>query len=125
MFNRIALSMISIAERLKPFSHQPGAKCLLPESPYLVEAFPALVRIKTLSGEIIKEIPLPIEGPLEQFTLMQNLERGCVTLFSEAYYFHILPNLEVVFQKNPPLPPLKTEERLSLGSHKKQEWEAI
>jgi len=117
--------MISIAERLRPFSHQPGTKCLIPGSQYFIEAFPALVKIRTLSGDLVKEIVLDIQGPLKQFTTMQDLERGCATLFSELYHFHILPNLEVVFQKNPPLPSLKLQERLSLGCHKKQDWEAI
>lgn len=117
--------MISIAGRLKPFSHHPGISCLIPTTPYLVEAFPALVRIKEFSGELIKEIALEIEGPLKQFTLVQDLERGCVTLFSEMYHFHVLPDLTISFQKNPPLPPIKIEERLSLGSHKKQEWEGM
>jgi hypothetical protein len=117
--------MISIAERLKPFSHMPGTRCLIPGSQYLVEAFPALIRIREFSGAISKEVVLDIEGPLKQFTLVQDLERGCVTLFSELYHFHLLPNLDLMFQKNPPLPPLRVQERLSLGSHKKQEWEAI
>lgn len=117
--------MITIAERLKPFSHVPGTSCLLPGTEYLVECFPTLIRIKNFSGQVIKEVTLDLQGPLREFTLMQDLERGCITLFSEFYRFHILPNLEVVFQKNPPLPPLKVEERLSLGSHKKQDWESI
>lgn len=117
--------IISIASRLKPFSHHPGARCLIPGTDYVVEAFPALVRIREFTGAIVKEVTLDVKGPLNQFTLMQDLERGCVTLFSEIYNFHILPSLEIVFQKNPPLPPLKVRERLSLGSHKKQEWEGI
>lgn len=116
---------INIAERLKPFSHRPGTLCLIPGTSYLVEAFPALVRIRDSSRVILKEIALDVQGPLEQFTLMQDLERGCVTLFSEKYRLHILPNLDVVFQKNPHLPPLRCQERLSLGSHKKQDWEHI
>lgn len=113
--------MIRIASRLRPFSHLPGASCLIPGTGIEVEAFPALIRLKN-SG---KEIPLEIKGPLKQFTLMQDLERGCVTVFSEQYRLHVLPNGEITDQKNPPLPPIKNQERLSLGSHKKQEWEGI
>lgn len=117
--------MIKISQRLRPFSHLPKATCLLPTTQCIVEACPALVRIQEFSGKVVKELKLDVQGPLKQFTLMQDLERGCVTLFSEQYRFHILPSLEIVFQKNPPLPPLELKERLSLGSHKKQEWEMI
>ena len=95
--------MLSIAERLRPFSHQPGTLCLIPGTTFVVEAFPALVRIREFSGELLKELPVDVSGPPEQFTVMQDLERGCVTLFSEQYHFHILPSLEIVFQKTPPL----------------------
>ncbi len=116
---------ISIAARLKPFSHLPGTRCLIPGTQKIVEAYPALVRIYDFSGKILKEIPFDIEGPLKNFTVMQDLERGCVTIFSEVTRFHIFPGGEVVFKKNPPLLPIVNRERLSLGSHKKQEWEAI
>src|ERR1700733_2465734 len=117
--------MITIAGRLKPFSHHPKTLCLIPGSQYIVEAFPTLIRIKSFAGIIVKEVLLEDPGPLRQFTVMQDLERGCVTLFSEQYCLHVLPNLDVALQKNPPLPPLAIKERLSLGSHKKQEWEQI
>lgn len=116
---------IKIAQRYRPFSHQPGSCCLIPGSCYVVEAYPALIRIKDLEGQLVKEIPLTIQGPLEQFTLMQDLERGCVTLFSETYSIHILPTLAISFQKNPPLLPTLLQERLSFGSHKKQDWQEI
>lgn len=116
---------MTIAERLRPFSHQPGAQCTMPGTCMIVEAYPALVRVRSEKGALLKEIALEIQGPLKQFTLVQDLERGCVTLFSELYHFHILPNLEISYQKNPPLSPFNVQERLSLGSHKKQEWEFI
>ncbi len=117
--------MIKIAERLRPFSHLPGTRCLIPSTSVLVEAYPALILLKNFEGKILKEMTLEIEGPLKQFTVMQDLERGCVTVFSEQFSFHILPNLEIVYTKKPHLSPLPINERLSLGSHKKQEWEAI
>ncbi len=117
--------MIKIATRLHPFSHQPKMTCLIPGTEQTVEAYPARICIKSLEGKILKEITLDVQGPLNQFTLMQDLERGCVTIFSEQYRFHILPNGEVMPTKNPHLPPLPVREVLSLGSHKKQEWEGI
>lgn len=115
--------MIEIKERLRPFSHLPGTRCLIPGTEYIVEAFPALIRI--CKEELVKVLPLEIEGPLQQFTVMQDLERGCVLVFSERYHFHILPNLEIVSTKHPHLPPVSNQERLSLGSHKKQDWNEI
>lgn len=117
--------MITIKGRLRPFSHEPGSQCLIPGTSYLVEAFPALLRIREFGGATIKEFPLVIEGPLKQFTVIQDLERGCVTVFSEQYSMHVLPNLDIVDSKHPALPPLENQERLSLGSHKKMEMDAI
>ncbi len=117
--------MIQIAERLCPFSHEPGTRCLIPTTPFVVEAFPSLLRIYDFAGTLVKEYPLDIKGPLKQFTVMQDLEKGCVTIFSEQATFHLLPDLNLVLTKNPHLPPLENRERLSLGSHKKQEWERI
>ncbi len=116
--------MITIAQRFRPFSHCPGSRCLIPGSGYLVEAFPTQLKISNLDGDLVKEVALDVAGPLKRFTLFQDLERGCVTLSSECYRLHILPNLEVNFNKNPPLPPL-SKERLALGCHKKQQWERI
>lgn len=117
--------MLSITSRLRPFSHQPKTECLIPGTEILVEAYPSLIRLKDFNGKVFKEISLVIEGPLKQFTVMQDLERGCVTVFSEQYRFHVLPDGELSYAKNPGLPSLSNREKLSLGSHKKQEWEGI
>lgn len=118
-------SLIQIAARLRPFSHLPNTACLIPGTDTIVEVFPARIFLKDFEGKILKEVVLDVEGPLKQFTVMQDLERGCVTIFSECYRFHILPDGQLSYAKHPGLPPLQMHERLSLGSHKKQEWEAI
>lgn len=118
--------MIRIAERLHPFSHVPGMACLIPGTSKYVEAFPALIRIRDLSGAILKEVELEVEDPLKGFTVMQDLERGCVTVWSETYHFHLLPpSGEIVFRKHPGTRSSISQERLGLGCHKKQEWEGI
>lgn len=117
--------MISIAQRLIPFSLLPNTSCLIPGTPYKVVVFHSLAIIYDLNQNVIKKVKLDIKGPLKRFTVEQNLERGCVTVWSEQFRYHILPNLEVVFQKNPNLPPTANQERLSFGVHKKQEWEQI
>lgn len=90
-----------------------------------MEAYPARIFLKDFNGKVVKEIILDVEGPLRHFTLMQDLERGCVTVFSEHYRFHLLPGGKISYAKHPGLPPQAIQERLSLGSHKKQEWEGI
>lgn len=118
--------MIKIAERLHPFSHIPGTTCLIPGTSKCVEAFPTLVRVKELDGTILKEIELEVDDPLSGFTLMQDLEKGYVTVWSHSYRLHLLPpDGEVVFRKSVSLTSAISQERLGLGCHKKQEWEAI
>lgn len=89
---------------------------MIPGTDVVVRAYPTRIYV----GEKLFEIN--IEGPLKQFTVMQDLERGCVTVFSEKYRYYVLPTLEVV-EKRPPT--LENLERLELGVNKKQEWEAI
>ena len=119
------MPLITIAQKLRPFSHEPGARCFIPGTSYVLEAFPALMKISEFGGNVIKEFPLKVQGPLKQFTVMQDLERGCVTVFSEHYAFHVLPNLDIVGSKHPHLPPLVHQERLSLGSHKNLDVDLI
>lgn len=115
---------ITIAARLRPYSHVPGISCLIPGTLFEAVIFPALIRIMK-DNHIIKEYPIDIKGPLAQFTVFQDLERGCITISSEDYFFHLLPDLQLINRKHPGLPPIQTQERLSLGSHKKQEWEDL
>ncbi len=145
---------ISIAERLMPFSHTPGAACIIPGTAWEIEAFPTLLRIGR--GKI--ELKLKLTGPIEDFTLQQDLEKNCVWIFGKAkegYYRlriegsdsgfdlfaektpaeglsyegtahgtfqkkdHLHLPQEVVFVKK------SIHERLSLGSHKDQNWDLV
>jgi len=145
---------ITIAERLIPFSHTPGASCVIPGTTWEIEAFPTLLRIGR--GKI--ELKLMLSGPIEEFTLQQDLEKNCVWIFGKAkegYYRlriegsdsgfnlfaektppkglvydgtahgtlkkkdHLHLPMEVVFVKK------EIHERLSLGSHKDQDWDLV
>lgn len=117
--------MIRIGKKLLPFSHKPGCRMLIPGTSFVVRAFPALIRIETLEGEIIKERAYSVTPPLKQFTCRQDLERGCVTVYSESYCVHIKPDLTITQTKHPHLPPLSSQENLSFGSHKQQDFEMI
>ena len=103
---------ISIAKRFKPFSHTPGVKLLLPGTDQLFQVFPAKI---VADG---KEIPLDIKGPVKNFTVEQDLERGQIRIFGQAlsgYY-------EKIF-KAPAYE--KPKERLSLGVHKALDWDLV
>ena len=74
---------ISIAERLRPFSHIPGTSTLLPGTCYEIEIFPCLFRIYDLKNNIRKflfEGHLTFQGPVTQFTVCQDLEKGRITI---------------------------------------------
>lgn len=112
---------------MNPFSHEPGICFLIPGTIYEVQVFPTLICFYDLSGlerKKIKEVSFDVEGPLKDFTVMQDLQRGCITVWSEKTRYHILPTLEVVFKKKSGLILLEKEE-LFLGSYKQKEWEAV
>jgi len=126
---------ISIAERLRPYSHLPGSKLLLPLAGTRVQVFPALLKIE---GE---DFPLSLSGPVKNFTVQQDLERPSIRVFGEAregYFRYRLEDGNCIIERDPGkvlagLPKTfsnkKTElpflDKLSLGSHKSQDWELI
>lgn len=119
---------IKIAERLKPFSHQPGTRLVLPFCGTRIEVFPTLVR----AGD--KDYPLSLTGPVKEFTVQLDLEKGCVWLwgfYQEGYHRFCLWSEQGKLQisqvrgshkETAPALPKVNHERLSLGSHKKQDW---
>jgi len=100
---------------LLPFSHTPGIRLLIPETAVQLQAFPTLLRFAD------QEIPLQAKGPLQNFTVIQDLQRHAVTIFSESYCYHLLPSLELVTKR----PKQQEHEILDFGMHKKQLWEAM
>jgi hypothetical protein len=127
---------ITIAAKLRPFSHTPGASCIIPGTCSVLQAFPTLLRIDE------SEIPLALTGPVENFTLLQDLEKHCVFVFGKAKegYFRLRieahdAGYEIRAEKGPlesisvaeevRFVPQKSLERLSLGSHKAQDWDLV
>lgn len=81
------MSEIAIAERLRPFSHLPGTLCLLPGSHYAIQIYPCLLRIFKWDQPVpvmIKEIKLLIKGPVENFTVQCDLEKGCLRIWGKG-----------------------------------------
>jgi hypothetical protein len=140
---------IKIAERLRPFSHAPGAYFVLPGSFLRMQIFPALIRVHDLSDKtpkLIEEIPLNVKGPVKNFTIMLDLEKGqlCVFGHTVAGYMHyrivanainprdykiFVDKLPEILEKSfsdafiPYNPPFT--ERLSLGNNKAQDLSLI
>lgn len=74
---------ISIAERLRPFCHLPGTSAILPGRGCQVQIFPCLIRIYDLKKSLpllLTELNLNLKGPVEQFTICNDLERGCIAV---------------------------------------------
>ncbi len=144
---------ITIAERLKPFSHLPGEACLIPGTCWEVEAYPTRLRI----GKKI-ELKFKLSGLVEEFTLMQDLEKNCVWIMGkpkEGYYRLRIEGSDSGFNLRAEKVPSKglhydgsahgvlkaketlhlpaevqfhlssSEERLSLGNHKDQDWDKV
>ncbi|NGX38483.1 MAG: hypothetical protein K1000chlam2_01657, partial [Chlamydiae bacterium] len=63
-----------------------------------------------------------VEGCLKGFTVVQDLERGRIEVFGKGFRYHITPDAFDFIEKVE-LPEIRT--RLSLGVHKKQDWDLI
>lgn len=127
---------ITIASRFRPYSHTPGATCLLPKSCWVVQAYPTLLRLYPLVGKTSSiEIPLPFSGPVREFTLQQDLEKGCVWVWGKAKEGSFRLRLEAegevlrfeereIALSGPFRKASDLLERISFGSHKAQDWDA-
>lgn len=65
---------ILIDERFQPYSHEPGTWTLLPGNGMPLQIFPSLIRFPEI------ECQLDIQGPVEQFTILNDLEKGRITI---------------------------------------------
>ncbi len=73
---------ITIAERLHPFSHRPGAKLPLPLSSWQAQIFPTRICFQNLAGVASSfSLELLVKGPFKEFTAELDLERGCIRVF--------------------------------------------
>lgn len=138
---------IAIAERLHPFTHRAGDLIPLPGSTLGVQIFPARINLFDLNAfpyQQMADLPLDITGPVDKFTVEQDLEHGFIRVWGDTphgffrYRLQALQsggvqltsekgNLEsgaILGTSGDIYMPPKTD-RLSLGNHKKQEWELI
>ncbi len=149
---------ISIAQRNRPFSHLPGTSCLLPRTCWTIQAFPTKICCRNrerASSDGYIEIPLNLHGPVQEFTVQQDLENGTVLIWGIAIEGRFRLRLQAVdgaielwVERAPPSGivcgdqtlhkndhhswkvegPFRenvSAERLSLGSHRAQDWESV
>lgn len=98
---------ITVFETCKPFSHQPGIRCLLPGKRDVVQAFPAK----------INEEVIPVRTPMKEWTVSQNLQQGHVCIRGvdqEGCWTRELAGKA----------PLR-KAKLSFGVHKAQQMERV
>ncbi len=76
---------ITIFEKLKPFSHIPGDSCLLPGSLLKLKIYPTLIQVYERStSKLQTEIKLKIEGPVKDFTIQLDLEKGNIRVWGHS-----------------------------------------
>jgi hypothetical protein len=74
---------MKIASRYRPFSHQPGTALIIPGTCMTLRAYPTAFFIQDEKGEEIR-IEWALKGVVEDFTVMQDLERSHVLVYGRA-----------------------------------------
>lgn len=133
---------ITIAQRLRPFTHLPGEACLIPGTLYAAQAYPAKLLITTFAKDEPAEVACiewKVQGPVKDFTIEQDLEKGCVRVWGHAkngyFRYHITSGANgyaIVVERgcevlgltaaSAPEYPIVPRERLFLGADKQQDW---
>jgi len=127
--------MIKINARSMPFSHRPGISCLVPGTHLIVKIYP--VRLSFFQADtLLFHHDLDWEGPVFDFTVQLDLERLQVRVFGhtqKGFLRYVLQRKDNAIKLSGRILPyalqedllVPSTERLSLGMHKKQEWERV
>lgn len=114
---------LEVAARLRPYSHLPGTACVLPGSLYKLQIFPCLIQVYSLANFeplLLKELHFELNGPIKDFTVQQDLEKGCINVWGhslEGYFRYRLraeekgPGIELFVEKYPQDPIKITDEK--------------
>ncbi len=143
------MEKIEIREKITPFSHLSGVECLVPLSDFIVQVYPAMLKLGSL------EFPIAITGPVKEFTVQIDLERDCVWIWGKAKEGHYRLKLSasssglslfvdrapkdgisiggrmiqkketILLSKGGRFTPKAPCERLSLGNWKAQDWDLV
>ena len=141
---------IAITEKIRPFSHTPGIRIPIPNSHFVLQAFPALFRI-----EGIADFPLHVTGPIQEFTAQLDLEKQAIWIWGVAKEGHYRFKIEMCHEgialqidrcpkegiriqdkcylrkSQVLLYPIASDiekkrvEKLFLGVHKAQDWDLV
>lgn len=87
---------IQIHTLLQAYSHQAGTMCLLPGSTFAVKIFPMHLIFFQADVYPIKQMAycsFELQGPIKEFTALQNLEKGCIDVFGFAKQGYFLYRL--------------------------------
>ncbi|MBM3207224.1 MAG: hypothetical protein FJZ57_01270 [Chlamydiae bacterium] len=87
---------ILVQHPYRPFSHVAGSSCVIPYTSWKLTAYPTRVRLEDLFDQEVIDVRFSFEGPVQEFTVQQNLEKGVVQLFgmSRKGYFRIVFELK-------------------------------
>lgn len=123
---------IAISERLRPYSRTPGIQVPIPGTGEILTAYPTQLKVGT------REIPLGVEGPVHNFCVELDLERGKIAVSGRGAegFFRVLVSADKIVwergaRKGESLKlsdremPSSPVERLSLGVSKQLEWEQV
>src|SRR2546422_6747869 len=75
-------SDVCSSDLLRPFSHLPGASCVIPWSSYKVQAFPALLIFENLNTFEKHEYPLDWKGPVKERSEERRVGKECRSRWS-------------------------------------------
>lgn len=83
---------ISIVDRLRAFSHNPGHEVMIPGTDLKVRVFPTRLECLDLYGVKKGFFSWDVKGPVFPFTVEQDLEKSCVRIYGESVkgYFRFL-----------------------------------
>ncbi len=99
---------------------------MIPYTTWEVEVFPTKLKFRNLSNGKIEERDVPVQGAVKNFTILLDLEKGKLEVFGtgkEGYFRYTIDEEKFPFLLRQKQPVCK--KRLSLGNHKKQDWELI
>jgi hypothetical protein len=141
---------MTIADRLRPFSHTLGHEAVIPGTLYKVRVYPAALEVISLETFESKRFIWDLQGPVHPFTVEQDLETSTLKIYGEALqgYFRLVLKKEmgnlVLFVEKAPLGltslvtgdkivvfALKScvekrgKDRLFLGNDKQKDWDQI
>jgi hypothetical protein len=87
--------------RFLPFSHEPGMHCMLPGSTLSCQIFPSKICVydqQKQKPQLVAEYLFLDLGPLEEFTVTQNLEKGGIFVsgftFNQYLQYQVVPARE-------------------------------